>query len=139
MASKLYNGYAASRNDSSDPDLTSVTVRAIFVSDSYTFSGAHANFSDLTNTFGDGGTGRANGEALASKTNVAGVLDSADPTFASVDSSAASLNAVVLYVDSGTDSTSTLLGYIELSAAAAPSAVQVTINVPAGGWWDGRG
>lgn len=127
MASALYNSYKQSLLDSSAPNISSggSTVRAIFVTSSYVFSASHANFSDLTNTVGDGGTGRANGEQLLTITITNGAYDAADTVFASVTGT--SINAIVLYVDSGVDATSSLIAYID-GISLSPSAAQVTIQ-----------
>ena len=131
MAQALYDSYKQSLLDSSAPDLTSATVRAIFVTSTYTFSAAHDFFDDLTNTVGDGGTARANGEALGGKTITGGVFDATDPVFASVTGT--SISAFVLYVDSGVDATSNLIGYFDSISTISPSAIQVTINFDAAG------
>lgn len=127
MASALYNVYKQDLLDrATGVDLDTDTIRAIFVTSTYSFSAsAHSNFSDLTNTVGDGGTGRANGEALGSKTVTNGVFDAADTVFASVTGT--NINAIVLYKDTGSDATSTLIAYID-GISLSPSAAQVTIQ-----------
>ena len=112
-------------------DFDTDTIRAILVETGYVFSAAHANFSDLTNTRGDGGDTRADGEALASKTGVNGLCDAADAVFASVTGT--NINAFVVYKDTGVDSTSKLLGYFDSVSTISPSAAQVTIQFAGGG------
>lgn len=130
MASALYNSYKQSLMDSSCPNLTGGAIRAIFVTVTagYTFSAAHANFSDLTNTIGDGGTGRANGELLVSPSITNGVLDANDTVFASVTGT---IEAIVLYLDSGVDGTSSLIAYID-GISETPSGAEVTITWDSG-------
>lgn len=131
MASALYNSYKEDLLDSSAPNLSSDTIRAIFVESGYSFNAAHDFFDDLTNTQGDGGTARANGEALGSKTITNGTFDAADTVFASVTGT--NINAIVLYQDTGSDATSDLIAYIDGIGTLSPSAAQITIQ------WDAAG
>jgi hypothetical protein len=94
-------------------DVTAGTVKAGLVR-SGTFSASHKFLSDLT---GAGATLVAS-FALASKTYTGGVLDAADGLFPTVAAGAA-CNALVLYNDTGTPSTSRLIGY-EDSATGLP-------------------
>jgi hypothetical protein len=130
MAQNLYDPY---KEDliSTGMDLSSVTLRVIFVTTTYTFSAAHQFFSDLTNTVGDGGTGRTNGEILAGKSVTSGVFDATDPVFASVTGT--NIGAFVLYEDTGVDGTSRLLGYFDSIGTFTVSGAQVTINFDAAG------
>lgn len=133
MASALYNSYKQSLLDMSGPNLSGLTgadtIRAIFLTSSYTYVATHANFSDLTNTVGDGGTARANGEALANQSITNGVFDADDTVFASVTGT--SINAIALFADSGADATSALIAYID-GISLSPSAAQVTIQWDSG-------
>jgi len=69
-------------------------------------------------------------QALTSKTNTGGVLDAADPTFTAVPSIA---TYVVLYKDTGTNSTSPLIGIIDgkvsVTAAALANTSATTIAI----------
>lgn len=131
MASALYPSFKASLlTQNPSIDLDTDNIRAIFVTSSYTYNSAHDFFDDLTNTVGDGGTARANGELLASKTTTGGVLDAADTVFASVTGT--DINAIVLYKDDGSaDATSALIAYID-GISLTVTAAQVTIQWDAG-------
>lgn len=70
----------------------------------------HQFFSDLSGVVGTPGS-------LASKTSSAGVADAADLTFSAV--TGASVEALVIYKDTGTTTTSPLIAYID-SATGLP-------------------
>src|ERR1700759_2514820 len=65
---------------------------------------------------------------LASKTATAGVADAADVTFSAVTGSAA--GAVVLYKDTGTDTTSQLIAYIDTATGlpVTPNGGDITVS-----------
>lgn len=129
MASALYDAYKEDIMDSTAQDLSGGSIDVIFVTSTYTFSAAHANFSDLSNTVGDGGTARTNAENLAAPSVTGGVFDATDTVFASVTGT--SINAIIVFYDSGVDGTSSLIAYID-GISLSPSAAQVTIQ-----WDDG--
>lgn len=73
---------------------------------------------------------------LASKTTTAGVFDSADVTWTSV--SGATVEAVVLYKDTGTPGTSQLLAWYDTGITGlplTPNGGDVTYTVHASGWF----
>jgi hypothetical protein len=129
MAQALYNSYKKDLADRSvGVDLDTDTIRAIFVTSSYTFSALHDNFSDLTNTVGDGGTARGNGEILQSVTVTSdGVVDCDDIVFDSVTGT--NIVAVVLYKDTGADGTSQLIGYYDSIGTFSATAQKVTVTL----------
>ena len=131
MASALYDSY---KQDNLLRDLgvdfDTDTIRIIMLTSSYTFSAAHNAFDDLTNTVGDGGSTRADGEILAGKSGTGGVADATDPVFASATGT--NITGFALYKDSGVDSTSYLLGFFDL-ASFSVTAQQVTIAFDAAG------
>lgn len=132
MASALYPSFKKALLDNNNPaiDFNSDNIRCIFVTSGYTYSSAHDFFNDLTNTIGDGGTGRANGEVLVNPTTTGGVLDADDTVFASVTGSA--VNAIVLYKDDGVaDTSSPLIAYID-GISFTPNGGQVTIQWDSG-------
>lgn len=132
MAQALYDFYKQDNLDRANTiDYDTDTIRAIFVTTGYTFTASHQDFADLTTTQGDGGSGRANGEALASKTVTNGVADAVNPVFASV--TITNGNAFILYKDSGVDGTSWLLGYFDSIGTFSATAQQVTINFDGAG------
>ena len=81
------------------------TIKAILVTDSYTYSTAHEFLSDLGTTVGTAQT-------LANKTVTDGVFDAGDITFAAL-APGSNLKAVVLYKDTGVAGTSSLIDYID--------------------------
>jgi hypothetical protein len=70
----------------------------------------------------------ATSSALASKTASAGVADAADITFSAVTGSAA--GAVVLYKNTGTDTTSQLIAYIDTATGlpVTPNGGDITVS-----------
>jgi hypothetical protein len=84
---------------------TSDTIKVALVdTGTYTFSQAHQYFSSITGVVGTPAT-------LANKTAVAGVADADDVTFTSVTGN--TVEALVIYKDTGTASTSPLIAYID--------------------------
>lgn len=83
----------------------------------------HAFLSDIT-----AGARIATSGNLAGKTNVAGVLDANDVTFTAV--SGASVEAVVLYKDTGTAGTSQLFAYIDTATGlpVTPNGGDITVT-----------
>jgi len=89
-------------------------LRAILIdAGNYTYSDAHDFLNDV------GGSGRvATSSALASVTTTDGVLDAADKTLSSV--SGASVEAILLYKHTGTESTSYLIFYWDTGVTGLP-------------------
>lgn len=83
------------------------TLKAYLVdTGNYTYSAAHQFLTDLT------GPGRVGApQTLASKTFVNGVLDAADLTFPLL--TGVSVEALILALDTGSDSTSRLVAYLD--------------------------
>lgn len=93
---------------------TSDTIKAVLVdTGAYTVNLAtHEFLSDIA-----GGARIATSAALSSKTATAGVCDAADVTYSSV--TGATVEAVVIYKDTGSDATSNLIAYMD-SATGLP-------------------
>lgn len=105
MASALFDGGREGILDGSI-SVSSNTIKAMLVTSGYTVNlGTHRNVSDV------GANIVARSTALLSKTETAGVFDAADITLPAVTGSAAAY--IVVYADSGTDSTSRLIAYID--------------------------
>ena len=106
------------------------TIKAILVDTaSYTVSiDVHDNLDDIP-----AGARVGTAVTLASKTNTLGVLDCADFSFTGL-SSAPSIEALVIYKDTGTESTSTLIAYIDTATGLPVSAgaTQVDVTVDSG-------
>lgn len=104
------------------------TIKAILVdTGSYTVSiDVHDNLDDIP-----GGARVGTAVTLTSKTNTLGVLDCADLSFTGL-SSAPTIEALVIYKDTGTESTSTLIAYFDtatgLPVAAGATQVDVAID-----------
>lgn len=71
----------------------------------------HEYFSDISGSALVGTVSIAGGVTLASKATTGGAADAADITFSAV--SGASIEAIVIYKDTGTPSTSPLIAYID--------------------------
>ena len=102
---------------------------ALIDTDVITYDAAHDNYDDIS--AGVIGTP----VALGSKTITGGVFDSADPTWTSVTGDDA--EAIVMYKDTGTPSTSRLIGWWD-EPGGFPLTVNggnVTYAVHASGWF----
>lgn len=105
------------------------TIKCVLVTSGYTQNDAHDNLDDVTS-----GNRLGTSAALASKTITNGVFDCADFNV-SIDADG-TVDAAIFYKDSGVESTSKLIAYIdEDSGAAAISkavsngdTVAVTVN-----------
>ena len=81
------------------------TIKAVLVdTGTYTFSQSHQFLSSLSGTVGTAAT-------LGTKTVTDGVADAADVTYTAV--SGASVEAIVIYKDTGVAGTSPLIAYID--------------------------
>jgi hypothetical protein len=125
MANGLYDtGRAAFGN--AGINWGSDTIKCILVdTGAYTPNLATDDFlSDIA-----GGARIGTAVTLASKTNTAGVLDAADISFTGL-SGAPTIEALVIYKDTGVEATSQLIAYIDtatgLPVAAAATQVDVT-------------
>lgn len=80
----------------------------------------------------NGGTLVATSGNFSSKTGTAGAFDAADITFTSVAAGAA-IDAIVIFYDTGTASTSTLIAYIDTGTGlpVTPNGGNITVQ------WDG--
>lgn len=127
MANALYDlgreGFLAG-----DIDWDADTIKAVLVdTGTYTVNLAthqfHSDLSGIVATLGSGFT---------SKTVAAGVADAANITFSSVSGS--SVEAVVIYQDTGTSSTSRLIAYIDTATGlpVTPNGGDINVN-----WDDG--
>lgn len=89
----------------------------------YTYSAAHDFYDDVSGVVGTPQT-------IASKTFTSGTFDAADTAFTAV--SGATVEALVIYKDTGTPSTSRLLAYID-GLSFTPNGGDVTIQWNASG------
>lgn len=83
------------------------TIKALLVDADYVYNAAHDNLDDVA------AAGRVNtAQTLASKTVTDGVADAADVVWVSV-TNATPIVAVILFKDTGVESTSRLIAYID--------------------------
>lgn len=123
MANALYDSGREGFLDGSI-DWDTNTIKAILVDTAaYTVNlSTHTALSHVA-----AGARIATSGALASKTVTAGVADAADVTFTSV--SGATVEAIVIYADSGVEATSRLIAYIDTATGLplTPNGGNVTI------------
>ncbi len=94
---------------------SSDTIKAVLVPAAYAQNAAsHEFLSSITS-----GNRLATSAALTSKSSNAGVADAADTVFTAVTSASQGV-AVVLYKDTGTDTASPLIAYIDQATAGLP-------------------
>ena len=87
-------------------DLEDNTIKVVLVdTGTYTYNAAHDFYNDLSGVLGSG-------VALSSKTVALGVFDAADVTF-TTPSAGTSIEALVIYKDTGNVATSNLIAYID--------------------------
>lgn len=110
-------------------NLSSLTIKAALVDTGVvSFSSAHDNYDDIS--AGVVGTP----VTLASKTITGGVFDAADISFTGL-TSAPTIEALAIYYDSGTPSTSTLIAWIDTATGLPAAAGATQVNVT----WDATG
>lgn len=124
MASQLYpKGAGHILGAATKVDLVADNIKVLFYAGS--FSSAHEFVSDLT-----GASIIARSGNLAGKTVTSGVFDANDITLTSVSGSA--FTHVILYDDTGTDSTSRLIAIFDVSSFT-PSGGDVSVVFNASG------
>ncbi|URC15459.1 hypothetical protein BD1_18 [Octadecabacter Antarctic BD virus 1] len=113
MANAIYPLFkAALIGGGANVDLSGGTVKAALIDlDTYTYDAAHEFLDDISGVVGTAVT-------LGTKTVTGGAFDSANPTWASV--TGATVEAVILYVDTGTPSTSRLVLYLDTGQTDLP-------------------
>lgn len=110
-------------------DLIDDTIKIALVdTDIYTYSSAHEFYSSVsTAVVGTPVT-------MTSKTATDGVFDAADVTFTSISGN--SIEALVIYKDTGTAATSSLVAYIDFVASGlpvTPNGGNITVSFNASG------
>lgn len=113
MANAIYPKYKeALLNGSANTNMSTGTVKVALVdTGTYTYSSAHEFVSSLTGTVGTAQT-------LGTKTFTNGTFDAADSTFTSVTGN--SVEALVIYIDTGVAGTSRLIAYIDTGVTGLP-------------------
>jgi hypothetical protein len=94
-------------------DLADDTIKVALIDTGTTaYSSAHDFYNDVSSAV------IGTPQTLASKTVTGGVFDAADVTFTAV--SGASVEALIIYKDTGTPSTSSLIAFIDVVASGLP-------------------
>lgn len=126
MANAVYPKWKeAVLNGGSNVALSGTLKAALVDTGTVSYNAAHDFYDDIS--AGVVGTP----VALASKTYTNGLLDAADTTFTAV--SGASVEAIVLYIDTGTPATSRLFAWIDTGVTGLPVTpsggnIQITWN-----------
>lgn len=95
-------------------NLSTGVVRAVLIdTGTYTYNAAHNAYDDLAGVVG------TESGAFASKTFTDGVFDAADITFSAV--TGATVEAIVVFLDTGTPASDLLLLYIDSASSGLPA------------------
>jgi hypothetical protein len=113
MANAVYPLYKQALLDASaNSDLNDGTVKvALVYSGTYTYSAAHDFYDDLAGVVGTDQT-------IANTTVTNGLFDGDNVTFTAV--SGATVEALVIYIDTGSAATSRLVAYIDTGVTGLP-------------------
>lgn len=110
---KLLNPGTLGSTSGTAVDLSDDTIKIALVdTGTYTYSTTHEFYSSVSSAV------IGTPQTLASKTVTDGTFDAADVTFTSVSGN--SVEALVIYKDTGTGSTSPLVCYIDVAASGLP-------------------
>lgn len=113
MANALYPRWKeALLQHSGDSALTGTVKTALVDTGVYTYSSSHQYLTDLSGVVGTAQT------IGATKTYTNGVFDGGDVTFTAVTGN--TVEALVLYIDTGTAATSRLVAYIDTGVTGLP-------------------
>lgn len=113
MANTIYTSFKKALLDASI-NFPSDTIKCVLVdTGAYTVSAAHVFLNEVA-----AGARIGTPQTLGSKTTTGGVFDAADSTFPSV--TGASCEAILLYKDTGTESTSPLIALIDTVSSGLP-------------------
>lgn len=126
MASALYPLFKQSllsQNPSVDLDTDTIKVALVNTTTDYTYSAAHQYKSSVTSYAG------TTDQTLTSPSVALGVFDAADSTFTSVAiSGTKTVQALVIYKDTGSAATSPLIAYIDGFTAITPNGGNITVT-----------
>lgn len=128
MANALYPKWKeALLQASSNSALTGTVKVALVDTGTYTYSSSHQYYSDLSGVVGTP-------QSIGTHSYTSGTFDGDDVTFSAVTGN--SVEALVIYIDTGTGSTSRLVAYIDTSVTGlpvTPNGGDITIT------WNGSG
>lgn len=133
MASGLYDSFKEallSQNPSIDLDTDTIKARLVNIGTDYTFDAANHDFiNDVTAYNG------TTDQTLSNKTVTDGTFDNtATITFSSVNiDGSKDADAVVIYKDTGTATTSPLVCYLEFAASVTPNGGDIIVDWNASG------
>lgn len=113
MANAIYPLFKqATLSGGADHDMSAGTVKVALIDTGvYTYSAAHEFFSSVTGVVGTPQT-------LGTKTFANGTFDAADATFTAVTGN--SVEALLIYIDTGVAATSRLVAYIDTGVTGLP-------------------
>lgn len=113
MANAIYPKYKEAILDSlSNSDLNDGTVKVALVdTGTYTYNSAHDFFDDVSGVVGTPQT-------INNSTVTNGLFDGDDVTFSSVTGN--TVEALIIYIDTGSSATSRLVAYIDTSVTGLP-------------------
>ncbi len=113
MSNAIYPLYKdAILTSAANSNITGGTLKAALVDTAtYTYSAAHQYYSSVSGVQGSP-------TAVGSATTTNGVVDGADVTFTSV--SGVHIEAIILFLDTGTPATSRLVAYIDTGVTGLP-------------------
>jgi hypothetical protein len=113
MANAIYPKYKeAIIQSSSDSSLTGTVKVALIDTDTYTYNAAHDFYNDVSGVVGTPQT------IGATKSYTNGVFDGGDVTFTAVTGD--SVEALIIYIDTGDSATSRLVAYIDTGVTGLP-------------------
>lgn len=127
MANLIYN-FGLQSFGNGDISWRDDNIKAAIVdTDTYTVNASHQYVSEVSGII-------ARSANLTNKTNVGGVLDADDAVFSSVTGTTG--EAVIIFQDTGNDSTSILIGYIDSGTGlpVTPNGNNIIVS-----WSDGAG
>jgi hypothetical protein len=134
MANKIYPKFKKKLlNGGANVNLISGNVKVVVVdTGAYTYSDTHEFLSDVPSGARIGQTGNLTGKSVSDL----GAFDSDDPVVAAL--TGPSVEALVMYVDTGVASTSPLVSFQDTSVVGlpvTPAGASYNIVVDSGGWW----
>lgn len=122
MASAIYPKWKQElMQGTANTSLTGTVKVTLVDAADYTYSTAHDFYDDVPAIARIG-----TAQTLASKTFVDGVFDAADPTFPSVTGD--QFEAMVIFIDTGVESTSRVVAYIDNFTATTPNGGNITVT-----------
>jgi len=112
MTNRIYPKWKeALLQGSSDSTLNGTVKVALIDTGTYTYNAVHNMLDDISGVVGTAQT-------LASKTYTNGYFDAGDAVFSAV--SGATVEALIIYIDTGTPSTSRLVAYLDTGFTGLP-------------------